>query len=78
MEVMIGASVNLTCVARGNPPPEIRWRMGDMQLTPRDRVPTVTNVLILQDLNETATYTCEAENELGSDLWHSEVCVKGI
>ena len=46
-------------------------------MTPEDSVPTGKNVLILNDIKETATYTCVATSELGNIEHEVEVRVKG-
>nr|XP_040571796.1 tyrosine-protein phosphatase Lar-like isoform X3 [Lepeophtheirus salmonis] len=62
--VMMGSSLNLTCVGVGSPMPYVKWRKGsqDMSaLTP----PIGRNVLELQDISESANYTCVAASKLG-------------
>ena len=78
VEVLPGGSVNLTCVAVGSPMPRIRWRLGAVDLTPEDDAPIGRNVLPLNDIRQTATYTCVASSELGSIEHQAEVQVKGI
>jgi receptor-type tyrosine-protein phosphatase delta len=77
VEVMPGGSVNLTCVAVGSPLPHVRWRLGAVELTPEDSVPIGKNVLMLQDVRESSTYTCVATSELGNIEYDTEVRVKG-
>ena len=77
IEVRPGDSVNLTCVAIGSPMPNVRWRLGALELTPNDSVPVGKNVLALNNITESATYTCVAASELGNIETEAEVKVKG-
>ena len=63
---MLGASLNLTCVAVGSPMPYVKWKKGpSLDLTPEDNLPVGRNVLMLTDIKETANYTCTAASDLG-------------
>ncbi|XP_020288959.1 tyrosine-protein phosphatase Lar isoform X8 [Pseudomyrmex gracilis] len=65
-EVMLGASLNLTCVAVGAPMPFVKWRKDPAtDLTPDDNLPVGKNVLRLTDIKESANYTCTAASDLG-------------
>lgn len=65
-EVMLGADLNLTCVAVGSPMPYVKWRKGTVQeLTPEDKLPIGINTLELTNIQETANYTCIAASVLG-------------
>ncbi|XP_076757587.1 tyrosine-protein phosphatase Lar isoform X4 [Xylocopa sonorina] len=65
-EVMLGASLNLTCVAVGSPMPYVKWRKGpSTDLTPDDNLPVGKNVLMLTDIQESVNYTCTAASDLG-------------
>ncbi|XP_063915400.1 tyrosine-protein phosphatase Lar isoform X8 [Zophobas morio] len=65
-EVMLGASLNLTCVAVGSPMPFVKWRKGLTQdLTPEDKLPIGKNTLELTNIQESANYTCIAASALG-------------
>ncbi|XP_044270213.1 tyrosine-protein phosphatase Lar isoform X1 [Tribolium madens] len=65
-EVMLGASLNLTCVAVGSPMPFVKWRKGLTQdLTPEDKLPIGKNTLQLTNIQESANYTCIAASVLG-------------
>ncbi|XP_023318195.1 tyrosine-protein phosphatase Lar isoform X3 [Trichogramma pretiosum] len=66
-EVMLGSSLNLTCVAVGAPMPYVKWRKEPAtDLTPDNLMPPVgKNVLQLKDIKESANYTCIAQSELG-------------
>ena len=77
VEVMPGGSVNLTCVAVGSPMPFVKWRLGALELTPEDNIPIGKNVLMLNDIRESATYTCVAASDLGNIESDAEVRVKG-
>ena len=77
IEVMPGGAVNLTCIAVGSPMPYVKWRIGTVELTPQDDIPIGKNVLMLTDVRETATYTCEAASALGNIEAEAQVKVKG-
>lgn len=63
---MLGASLNLTCVAVGAPMPFVKWRKEPAtDLTPDDNLPVGKNVLTLVDIQESANYTCTAASDLG-------------
>lgn len=63
---MLGASLNLTCVAVGAPMPLVKWRKDpSTDLTPDDNLPVGKNVLILTEIKESANYTCTAASPLG-------------
>lgn len=65
-EVMLGADLNLTCVAVGAPMPFVKWRKGlDEDLTPEDKLPIGRNILFLSNILESANYTCIAASNLG-------------
>lgn len=65
-EVMLGASLNLTCVAVGSPMPFVKWKKDPAtDLTPDDNLPVGKNVLMLTDIQESANYTCTAASDLG-------------
>ena len=76
-EVASGGAVNLTCVAVGSPMPQVKWRLGALELTPESSIPIGKNVLQLTDVRETATYTCVAASDLGNIEYDAEVRVKG-
>lgn len=65
-EVMLGASLNLTCVAVGSPMPYVKWRKEPaIDLTPDNNLPVGKNVLTLTNIQESANYTCTAASDLG-------------
>ena len=77
VEVEFGGSVNLTCAAVGSPMPFVRWKLGTLELSPEHSIPVGSNVLMLNDVRHTATYTCVAESELGMIQSDAEVEVQG-
>ena len=77
VEVASGSSVNLTCAAAGSPMPYVRWRLGTLELTPEHSIPIGKNVLTLSNVNQSATYTCVAESQLGRIEADAEVNVRG-
>lgn len=64
-EVMLGADLNLTCVAVGSPMPFVKWRQGNVDLTPEDAIPVGKNILVLRNIINSANYTCIAASALG-------------
>jgi len=72
---MPGGSANVTCVAVGSPMPYVRWRLGSVELTPPETIGR--SVLVLTNIQESATYTCVAANEIGRIENSTNVTVKG-
>ena len=72
-----GSDVNLTCVAVGAPEPYVSWRLGDVMLTPEDEILLGTNVLVLQDVQDSDNYTCVAESQLGRIEAITEIRIEG-
>ncbi|KAJ8679234.1 hypothetical protein QAD02_015021 [Eretmocerus hayati] len=66
-EVTLGSSLNLTCVAVGAPMPYVKWRKEPAtDFTPDNQLPPIgRNVLVLNNIQESANYTCIAQSELG-------------
>jgi len=75
VEVMPCGSANLTCVAVDSPMPYVRWCPCSVELTPPESIGH--NVLVLTDIQESATYTCVAANEMGRIENTTDVTVKG-
>ena len=76
VDVTYGGSVNLTCVAIGTPPPYVSWRRGELELTPEHDVPRGKNVLMLNDVRQSATYTCVARQNYTNKLLEADVDVR--
>ncbi len=74
---MPGGDVNLTCVAVGSPMPVVRWRLGDVSLTPGDGE-VGRNVLMLVNVTVSGNYTCIAHSDLGNIEQTAELKIKGI
>jgi len=74
--VMPGGAANLTCIAVGSPMPYVRWRRGSVELTPPESIGR--SVLVLTDIQESATFTCVASNEMGRIENTTNVTVKGM
>ncbi|ESO06781.1 hypothetical protein HELRODRAFT_98742 [Helobdella robusta] len=64
--VNMGANLNVTCNAVGSPLPKVRWRQGDIDLTPDNKVTGGRSVLVLTDIRQSGTYKCIASSELGN------------
>lgn len=77
-EVTPGSSLNVTCVAAGSPLPFIKWRKGSLDLTPENELPIGKNVLQLEDIRESANYTCIASSNLGNIEVHTQVLVQAL
>ncbi|CAH0729535.1 unnamed protein product, partial [Brenthis ino] len=78
-EVMLGGNLTLKCVAFGSPMPTVKWRKGLTKwLTPEDNTPLGLNALKLEDIRESANYTCEAASVLGVIETTAEVKVQSL
>ncbi|KAJ1167065.1 hypothetical protein NDU88_007458 [Pleurodeles waltl] len=77
-EVMPGGSVNLTCVAVGAPMPYVKWMAGLLELTKEDEMPVGRNVLELNNIRESANYTCVAISSLGMIEASAQITVKAL
>ena len=75
---MPGGSVNITCVAVGSPMPYVKWMLGAEDLTPEDDMPIGRNVLELNDVRQSANYTCVAMSTLGVIEAIAQIAVKGM
>lgn len=64
-EVVLGANLTLTCVAVGSPMPFVKWKKGNVDITPEDEIPVGRNVLELTNILNSANYTCIAASTLG-------------
>ncbi|XP_035189613.1 receptor-type tyrosine-protein phosphatase F isoform X14 [Oxyura jamaicensis] len=77
-EVMPGGSVNLTCVAVGAPMPYVKWMAGVEELTKEDEMPVGRNVLELNNIVQSANYTCVAISSLGMIEATAQITVKAL
>ncbi|NWH78595.1 PTPRD phosphatase, partial [Piaya cayana] len=77
-EIMPGGSVNITCVAVGSPMPYVKWMLGAEDLTPEDDMPIGRNVLELNDVRQSANYTCVAMSTLGVIEAIAQIIVKAL
>ena len=77
-EVKPGSSLNITCVAGGSPMPYVKWRKGLEDLEPEHSLPIGRNILVLEDIQESANYTCVASSKLGQVENTTFVRVEGI
>ncbi|XP_013926712.1 PREDICTED: receptor-type tyrosine-protein phosphatase delta isoform X1 [Thamnophis sirtalis] len=77
-EIMPGGSVNITCVAVGSPMPYVKWMLGAEDLTPEDDMPIGRNVLELNDVRQSANYTCVAMSTLGVIEAIAQINVKAL
>ncbi|XP_009708556.1 PREDICTED: receptor-type tyrosine-protein phosphatase delta-like, partial [Cariama cristata] len=75
---MPGGSVNITCVAVGSPMPYVKWMLGAEDLTPEDDMPIGRNVLELNDVRQSANYTCVAMSTLGVIEAIAQITVKAL
>lgn len=77
-EVKPGSSLNITCVAGGSPMPFVKWRKGLEDLEPEHSLPIGRNILVLEDIQESANYTCVASSKLGQVENTTFVRVEGM
>ncbi|XP_026486950.1 tyrosine-protein phosphatase Lar isoform X4 [Vanessa tameamea] len=78
-EVMLGGNLTLKCVAFGSPMPTVTWRKGLTKwLTSEDNPPLGLNTLELEDIRESANYTCKAASVLGVIETTAEVKVQSL
>ncbi|XP_051480828.1 receptor-type tyrosine-protein phosphatase F isoform X13 [Apus apus] len=77
-EVMPGGSVNLTCVAVGAPMPYVKWMAGVEELTKEDEMPVGRHVLELNNIMQSANYTCVAMSSLGMIEATAQITVKAL
>ncbi|XP_019630216.1 PREDICTED: hemicentin-1-like [Branchiostoma belcheri] len=75
VEVNQGDNVNLTCVAIGSPMPFVQW-LKDYENVEEQTSQNGRNILQLENLVESANYTCAASSELGLIEYNAEVTVK--
>ncbi|XP_053961046.1 tyrosine-protein phosphatase Lar isoform X1 [Anastrepha ludens] len=64
-EVMLGANLNLSCIAVGSPMPHVKWMKGAQDLTPENDIPIGRNILQLTNIQQSANFTCIAASSLG-------------
>lgn len=74
-EVPIGGSVNLTCAAAGRPKPDMLWRKDGEEISATYVHEDGTSVLTLDDLEETANYTCFAFSKVGFAVSSAQITV---
>ena len=74
-EVKPGSSLNVTCVAGGSPMPFVKWRKGLEDLD--EELPIGKNILVLEDIRESANYTCVASSKLGQVENTTHIRVEG-
>ncbi|XP_053539684.1 protein tyrosine phosphatase receptor type Fa isoform X3 [Ictalurus punctatus] len=77
-EVMPGGSINLTCVAVGAPMPFVKWMRGETELTKEEEMPIGRNVLELNNIRQSANYTCVAMSSLGMIETTAQIIVKAL
>ena len=58
--------------------PYVKWMLGAEDLTPEDDMPIGRNVLELNDVRQSANYTCVAMSTLGVIEAIAQITVKGI
>ena len=62
---MSGSGLNITCVAVGSPMPYVKWKKGDEDLNPNVQPSIGKNVLTLNSIQNSETYTCVAASKWG-------------
>ena len=58
--------------------PYVKWRKGLEDLEPEHSLPIGRNILVLEDIQESANYTCVASSKLGQVENTTFVRVEGI
>ncbi|KAL1466489.1 hypothetical protein MTO96_042699, partial [Rhipicephalus appendiculatus] len=71
-----GETLNLTCVAEGSPMPYVRWRKGLVYLPSDSENLIHRNVLVLENVRESANYTCVSGSLMGIIEHVSQVLVQ--
>lgn len=74
-----GQRLLLACGVGGVPPPRITWAFNDNVVpVPSDRVPGLSELLVERvDKEDSGTYSCEAENDVGTIKSLGVVDVRG-
>lgn len=65
-EVTPGSNLNITCVAVGSPMPYVKWKKGSVELSGEEKAPIGKNILHLENVRDSANYTCVASSKLGN------------
>ncbi|XP_077586258.1 myopalladin [Stigmatopora nigra] len=82
-EVPEGTKVQLDCIVRGQPPPEVRWFCEGKELENSPDIQVITNgelhsLIITEAFEEdTGRYSCFASNFYGSDSTSAEIYIEG-
>ncbi|XP_072514304.1 protein turtle homolog B, partial [Salminus brasiliensis] len=78
-EAYLGRPVTLKCVARGNPPPTIRWYKDGILLKPTDTVKIVNGSLSFGKVSRQTAgrYQCQASNSEGNGTQATKLRVRG-
>ncbi|XP_064625301.1 tyrosine-protein phosphatase Lar-like isoform X2 [Lineus longissimus] len=76
MTVEYGDTLNLTCIAFGNPEPKVFWVSEFKTVSANDNVPFGKNSLIIVSMRKTGNYTCVAISELGTTQYTTHIKVK--
>ncbi|XP_053330726.1 protein turtle homolog A isoform X2 [Spea bombifrons] len=79
VEVRVGDTLTLTCVAYGNPQPVILWKRDDVILESRDGIQINNGSLRIVGVERSnaGMYTCHASSEEGEIMHTSRVLVQG-
>ena len=77
-KMLPGSSINLTCVAVGSPMPFVVWKKDDIEIPIKEAKPVGRNVLILEDVTESANYTCVANSTLGTIQAQTQIIVQAL
>ena len=77
-KMLPGASINLTCVAVGSPMPFVIWKKDDIEIPFKEAKPVGRNVLNLEDVTESANYTCVANSSLGTIQAQTQIIVQAL
>ncbi|XP_052460869.1 uncharacterized protein igsf9b [Carassius gibelio] len=79
LEVMLGESLTLHCVAHGNPKPTIIWRKDDSDAEKQEAIQVLNETLSLSTVTRETTglYKCHVSNSEGNLTHTTQLQVKG-
>uniref|UniRef100_A0AAR2IY42 Ig-like domain-containing protein n=1 Tax=Pygocentrus nattereri TaxID=42514 RepID=A0AAR2IY42_PYGNA len=78
-EAFVGRPITLKCVARGNPPPSIKWHKDGVLMKQRGSVKIVNGSLSVGSVSRQTAgrYQCQASNSEGNETRTTQLSVKG-
>ena len=75
----VDSTLNLTCIASGDPFPQISWLKDGWQNISRARFNQRNTTLVIMNvtINDEGIYECRAINRIGNDTSTAKVVVQG-